>query len=97
MIIMWCYISKYYLYNSVEIELAKTAIGGEVNRNSDIGNCQSGKNEENVNDTDNNILVQSIENEYEIFSVEDDSPLVEEIISQSKSLNEILFCLKILL
>ena len=29
-----------------------------------------------------------------IFSVEDDSPLVEDIISQSKNLNEIIFCLK---
>ena len=95
---MWCYILKYHLYNFVEIELADTVIGGKVMHNSDdIGNCQSGKNEENVSDTDNNILVQSIENEYEIFSVEDDSPLVEEIISQSKSLNEILFCLKFLL
>ena len=89
---MWCYISKYYLYNSIEIELAKTAIGSEVNHNNDIGNCQSGKNEENVSDTGSNILVQSIENE--IFSVEDDSPLVEDIISKSKNLNEITFCLK---
>ena len=75
---MWCYISKYYSYTSVEIELANTAIGGEVIYNSEIGNCQSGKNEENVSDTDNNISVQSIENENEIFSVEDDSPLVED-------------------
>ena len=92
---MWCYISKYYLYNSVEIELANTTIGGEVNHNSDVENCQSGKNDKNISDTGGNILVQSIENE--IFSVEDDSPLVEEIISQSKRLNDILFCLKILL
>ena len=90
------------LYLIVEIELANIEDGAQAITNSDtMGieiDCQS-DNVETVSDTDDNqIMNSSMENQNEIFSVEDDSPLVEDNISQSKSPNNVLlpensFCL----
>ena len=64
--------------------------------------CQSDKNQQNddqhstetVSDTDNQIITSSIENQNEISSTEDDSPLVEDIISQSMNPNKVFSDLK---
>ena len=50
---------------------------------------------ETVSDNDNQIEISSMENQNEIFSTEDDSPLVEDIISQSKIPNEVFYAKKI--
>ena len=70
----------------------------EVSKN----DCLSDKNQQNedqhstetVSDTDNQIITSSIENHNEISSTEDDSPLVEDIISQSMNSNKVFLDLK---
>ena len=43
---------------------------------------------ETVSDTDNQIMISSMENQNEIFSVEDDSCLVEDVIGYARFENE---------
>ena len=64
--------------------------------------CQSDENQQNddqhstetVSDTDNQIITLSIENQNEISSTQDDSPLVEDIILQSMNPNKVFSDLK---
>ena len=97
------YILKHYIF-FVEIELANIEAGDQA-INDDKANinidCQSDTNQQNVDystetvsDNDNQIEISSMENQNEIFSTEDDSPLVEDIISQSKIPNEVFLCQK---
>ena len=91
---VWTNISKYYIF-FVEIELENIEAGDQAD---DQGQKNVGHPTETVSDTDSQILISSMENQNEIFSVEDDSPLVEDNISQSKSPNNVLlpensFCL----
>ena len=98
------YISKHYIF-FVEIELANIEAGDQAitDDKADINiDCQSDTNQQNVDystetvsDNDNQIEISSMENQNEIFSTEDDSPLVEDIISQSKIPNEVFLCQKI--
>ena len=81
----------------VEIELVVIEHGGESTTidNKEVSNndYQSDKyqqdddehSSETANDTDNQVIASSIENQNEISSTEDDSPLVEDIIFQSKN------------
>ena len=85
---------------SVEIELAVIETGGEATiiDNKEISNndFQSDNNQQNdddnstktASDTDNQIITSSMENQNEISSIEDDSPLVEDIILHSKHLKK---------
>ena len=91
-------------YNHVhvfaEIELAVIEPRGEDTTIDDKelskNDCQSDENQQNddqhstetVSDTDNQIITSSIENQNEISSIEDDSPLVEDIILHSKHLKK---------
>ena len=98
------YISKHYIF-FVEIELANIEAGDQViNDDKADLDCQSDTNQQNVDhstetvsDNDNQIEISSMENQNEIFSTEDDSPLVEDIISQSKIPNEVFYAKKITL
>ena len=81
----------------IEIELSNMESGDQSIKSDKIGNktncqCQQYVNfvdhrTEIVNDTNSQIMNSSMENQNEIFSVEDECPLVEDVISQSKILN----------
>ena len=78
----------------IEIELSNMESGDQSIKSDKIGNktncqCQQYVNfvdhpTEIVNDTNSQIMNSSMENQNEIFSVEDECPLVEDIISRSK-------------
>ena len=78
----------------IEIELSNMESGDQSIKKDKIGNktnCQGQQNvnfvdhpTEIVNDTNSQIMNSSMENQNEIFSVEDECPLVEDIISRSK-------------
>ena len=77
----------------IEIELSNMESGDQSIKSDKIGNktncqCQQYVNfvdhpTEIVNDTNSQIMNSSMENQNEIFSVEDECPLVEDIISRS--------------
>ena len=72
------HIAKYVF---VDIELKDIEPGDQAD---DEGQKNIEHPKETVSNTDDEILISSMECENEIFSVEDDSPLVEDINSQSK-------------
>ena len=88
----------------IEIELSNIESGDQSIKSDKIGNktncqCQQYVNfvdhpTEIVNDTNSQIMNSSMENQNEIFSVEDEYPLVEDVILQSKIPN-LYFVLKI--
>ena len=70
-----------------EIELSNIKSGDQSiksDQRCNKTNCQSINPTEIVNDTNSQIMISSMENQNEIFSVEDECPLVEDIISRSK-------------
>ena len=71
----------------VEIELSNIESGDQSiksDQRCNKTNCQSINPTEIVNNTNSQIMNSSMENQNEIFSVEDECPLVEDVISQSK-------------
>ena len=83
-------ISECYAFLDIELEVIEP--GGE-DTTIDDKDCQSDNSQqiddhftENVISTDNQIIALPMENQNEISSIEDDSPLVEDIILHSKHL-----------
>ena len=90
-------ISECYAFLDIELEVIEP--GGEDKTIDDkeiiTNDFQSDNNQQNddhftetVSDTDDQIIALPMENQNEISSIEDDSPLVEDIITQSKSPNK---------
>ena len=90
-------ISECYAFLDIELEVIEP--GGEDttidNKEVITNDCQSDNNQQNddhftetVSDTDDQIIALPMENQNEISSTEDDSPLVEDIILQSKNPNK---------
>ena len=88
-------ISECYAFLDIELEVIEP--GGEDTTIDDkeviTNDCQSDNNQQNddhftetVSDTDDQIIALPMENQNEISSIEDDSPLVEDIILHSKHL-----------
>ena len=90
-------ISECYAFLDIELEVIEP--GGEDTTIDDkeviTNDCQSDNNQQNddhftetVSSTDNQIIALPMQNQNEISSIEDDSPLVEDIILHSKHLKK---------